>query len=332
MKKIFLILVIASFIATASCGGKSTEVQAPADSIAASIIGKSIQIEGLVVAQNDFPNQMNWLDAQKACASLGPGWRLPTKDELETLNKNKIGGFTNGGYWSSTEGILLFAWSQVFLIADQSNTNLPSATSGWGIKYSSNHVRAIKGPELLEELSNMSLVSFLEHLSKYLFFIFLIIILVFTIYLKTNPSAPHDPNSFLNRVVKWIPGIARYMPANILRSRMDRPMDSPALLIIGNLEIYPNDFPSKMEWIDAKVACETLGDGWRLPTKYELNLLYKNRRNIGGFDIVDYWSSTEFSSFSGYAWKQNFFTGIRYFKRNSGRHRYSYNVRAVRTI
>jgi len=291
-----------------------------------SIIGKSIKIDNLEIAQYDFPNQMNWDEAQKACASLGNGWRLPTKYELEILNKNKNGGFTNGGYWSSTEGAFLFAWQQAFIIADQPNTILPSASSGWGIKYSTNHVRAIRSPELLEELSNMSLGSFIEHLSKYLFFSFLIIVLIIIIYVKLNPSAPQNPNSFLNRVLKWIPVIARYMPANILCSRMDK----PALLIIGNLEIYTNDFPSKMEWIDAKVACEALGVGWRLPTKDELNILYQNRKNIGGFDIVDYWSSTEFACM--FAWKQNFFTGIRYFKRNTGRHRYSYNVRAVRTI
>jgi len=38
------------------------------------------------------------------------------------------------------------------------------------------------------------------------------------------------------------------MPANLLRSRMDK----PPLIRINNLEIYPNDFPSRIEWIEAK--------------------------------------------------------------------------------
>ena len=138
MKKIFLILVIASFIATASCGGKSTEEQAPADSIAASIIGKSIQIEGLLVAQNDFPNQMNWLAAQKACASLGPGWRLPTKDELNILyqSKDKIGGFFDHDfYWSSTEDGTGFTWCQQFSSGEQISL---------GTRPNDYHVRAVK--------------------------------------------------------------------------------------------------------------------------------------------------------------------------------------------
>lgn len=69
------------------------------------IIGKPIKIGNLVVAQNDFPKLMNWVDAKRACAALGKGWRLPTKEELNILyqNKDKIGGFAVIIYWSSTE-------------------------------------------------------------------------------------------------------------------------------------------------------------------------------------------------------------------------------------
>jgi hypothetical protein len=189
---------------------------------------------------------------------------------------------------------------------------------------------SISGQELQEEQTNVSLVSYIELLFKYLFFSFIIIFLIIIIYVKTNPSWMQNPNSFLNRVINWIPVVAKYMPANGLRSTTDSSIDSPPLLRIGNLEIYPNDFPTTMEWIEAKEACNALGDGWRLPTKEELNTLYQNRKNIGGFDSVNYWSSTEFAYM--YAWKQNFFTGIRYFKRNTGRKRYSYNIRPVRTI
>ena len=69
------------------------------------IIGKTIKIGNLLVAQNDFPNAMNWDDAKKVCTEIGEGWRLPTEDELMILlkNKDKIGGFANAAYWSSTE-------------------------------------------------------------------------------------------------------------------------------------------------------------------------------------------------------------------------------------
>ena len=66
------------------------------------IIGKPIKIGILVVAQHDFPNRMTGEDAKAACAKLGEGWRLPTKDELNLLyqNKDKIGGFAYDYYWS----------------------------------------------------------------------------------------------------------------------------------------------------------------------------------------------------------------------------------------
>jgi hypothetical protein len=51
-----------------------------------------------------------------------------------------------------------------------------------------------------------------------------------------------------------------------------------------------------MNWLEAKSACEKLGDGWRLSTKEELNVLYKNHSKIGNFADVIYWSSTEVTS------------------------------------
>lgn len=112
MKKIYLILAIASFIATTSCGGKSTEETVDS----ASILGDPIQVGNLLVAQNDFPNQMKWRDAKKACANLGPGWRLPTKDELNIMyqNKDKVGGFGSDGYWINGGFSLSYVWHQNF--------------------------------------------------------------------------------------------------------------------------------------------------------------------------------------------------------------------------
>ena len=95
------------------------------------IIGTPIKIGNLEVAQFDFPGKdgfpkiMTWNEAKKACTNLGSGWRLPTKDELNLLykNKDKFGSFnseTMDGYWSSTEDSIYFevggygAWAQYF--------------------------------------------------------------------------------------------------------------------------------------------------------------------------------------------------------------------------
>jgi len=91
-------------------------------------------------------------------------------------------------------------------------------------------------------------------------------------------------------------------------------------------EIAKKDFPNKRYWRTAVKACSSLGEGWRLPTKDELNLMYINRVVIGGFANNDYWSSTEANCSS--AWVQDFLNGgqSRYVKDNF------INVRAVRDI
>ena len=91
------------------------------------IIGKPIRIGELEVAQFDFPKGMLLGEAKKACADLGSGWRIPTKDELNFLyiNQKKSGmGMSNCGYYfSSTEndGYAYGAWYQSFCNGAQRN-------------------------------------------------------------------------------------------------------------------------------------------------------------------------------------------------------------------
>ena len=103
-----------------------------------SIIVKTIKIGNLEVAGKDFPKEMKWEDAKKACRNLGSGWRLPTKEELNTLylNKDKIGVFANNIYWSSTEdeNDNNYVWHQSFDNGHQYGT-------GKGATY---YVRAIR--------------------------------------------------------------------------------------------------------------------------------------------------------------------------------------------
>jgi hypothetical protein len=88
------------------------------------IIGNTIKIGNLEVAENDFSIKMNWKDAKKACENLGVGWKLPTIDELNFIfkNKNKIGGFSNNVYWSSTE-VGLGAWTQYFVDGQEASVH-----------------------------------------------------------------------------------------------------------------------------------------------------------------------------------------------------------------
>jgi regulator of replication initiation timing len=100
---------------------------------------------------------------------------------------------------------------------------------------------------------------------------------------------------------------------------------------IGNLEVYPYDL-GDMKWDEAMKICAYLGEGWRLPTKDELHVLFWNKDKIRCFASANYWSSTEFvnyrsTDFDKY-YAQNFNSGNHYqFHKNS-----SNNVRAVRTF
>ena len=64
---------------------------------------------------------------------------------------------------------------------------------------------------------------------------------------------------------------------------------------LNNIEVARNDFKNAQTWNDAIAKCKGLGEGWRLPTKNELNKLYNNKKKIGGFKdgYLDdfYWSS-----------------------------------------
>ena len=65
---------------------------------------------------------------------------------------------------------------------------------------------------------------------------------------------------------------------------------------------------------------------WRLPTKDELNLIYKQKESIGGFSTYSYWSSTEYGSAS--VWDQDFNGGYQ----NPISQEDKDNVRAVRAF
>lgn len=72
------------------------------------IIGTPKKLVDIEIAENDFDELLSWHDAKYYCRLRGTNdrWRLPTKEELNKmyLNKDEIGGFSSGLYWSSSEG------------------------------------------------------------------------------------------------------------------------------------------------------------------------------------------------------------------------------------
>lgn len=90
-------------------------------------------------------------------------------------------------------------------------------------------------------------------------------------------------------------------------------------------EVYPEDL-GKYTWNYAKIVCAELGDGWRLPTREELSLMYLNKNEIGGFAAAYYWSSSEGSNTT--AWDQLFSNGLQDYNSEDSTN----YVRAVRDL
>jgi hypothetical protein len=65
---------------------------------------------------------------------------------------------------------------------------------------------------------------------------------------------------------------------------------------------------------------------WRLPTKFELNLIYSQKTAIGAFSDDYYWSSVANGTTS--AWLQNFSNGRQDYGSKEG----TYHIRAVRSF
>ncbi|MBA2711758.1 MAG: phage tail protein, partial [Tatlockia sp.] len=65
---------------------------------------------------------------------------------------------------------------------------------------------------------------------------------------------------------------------------------------------------------------------WRLPTQFELDLMYKSQEIIGGFEKANYWSSTEEDADT--SWSQFFGSG----EQNSKNKNEIGNIRAIRSF
>ena len=55
------------------------------------------------------------------------------------------------------------------------------------------------------------------------------------------------------------------------------------------IQVGLNDFENKMTWDDAVQACNDIGNGWRLPIKLELEVMYKelHKKGIENFKVSD---------------------------------------------
>lgn len=213
------------------------------------VIGEPYKLNGLLIAEHDFADLMNWDDAKKACEGLGEGWRLPTRKELYLIQEEEFDltlkqetlGFNQEDetslYWSSSD-IDESASCQKFEFCGYEMLLIEKTATIW--------VRAVRS--IVEEGDDINNKEELDYITY-----------------------THE---------------------------------------LRGLKIAFHDFPNAMCWDDAKEACEALGEGWRLPTKKELNYLYQNKDSIGFYEVNYYWSSTQFVWDDDVtSWTQHFVSG-----------------------
>ena len=125
-KKIYTTLLIFFLLTLASCSSKINESNTSQEEVREELVQGGILVyeadgHGLILATSDLGNQ-DWASAIMACHQLDlngySDWRLPTKEELDTLytivKLHGKGDFKNGSYWSSSEYNSFYAWRKNF--------------------------------------------------------------------------------------------------------------------------------------------------------------------------------------------------------------------------
>ena len=102
-------------------------------------VEKKIILDHLEIYPEDL-GQHNWDDANKICAELGDGWRLPEKEELYMMWLNKDDSFKNANYWSSwgDHHLDYTAWGLNFKYGHRVNIE----------KKTTAYIRVVRGPIL----------------------------------------------------------------------------------------------------------------------------------------------------------------------------------------
>lgn len=338
-------------ITSSADGGKELTVKARKGMLGDVVI---LQAAQLMVQKEDL-GCVNWSSAKTLCESSTVGdyydWRLPTKEELGTLYSNRdfIGGFTMGKYWSSSY------YSGYYYGINFSNGDCDTYS-----KWKEFYVRAVRtydGSAPLDltdnsgnEITELDFGSDPNTTQK---------------TFKIKNSGVQNISYTITNTANWIvsvnsdsgelnAGSTTSVVVIINRNLLTNGDNSTSLLIntpnngskelvvkakktvansvfeltAANLMVQTQDLGC-VNWSSAKTMCESSTVGsfsdWRLPTKEELMTLYNNRELIGGFTTGKYWTST---INGGYPYAVNFMNGsISDYGSNS-----QFNVRAVRTL
>lgn len=81
----------------------------------------------------------------------------------------------------------------------------------------------------------------------------------------------------------------------------------------ADLEILLDVADKRMSWDDAMEYAKSLGDGWRLPTKFELQAIAESLPETSKLKQLICWSASTQSCSTAYAWRVDLFLGATYY-------------------
>jgi hypothetical protein len=94
------------------------------------------------------------------------------------------------------------------------------------------------------------------------------------------------------------------------------------------IEVALTDFNTQYDWVNAKLMCQGMGEGWRLPTIYEIEQIFDNSTlfDFANYGFWAYWTSKEINEVQAFAFSGNEGIIIEESKNEK------FYVRAVRTV
>ena len=94
------------------------------------------------------------------------------------------------------------------------------------------------------------------------------------------------------------------------------------------IQIAENDFDTQYDWTTALSMCQALGEGWRLPTIYEIEHIFANNEmfDFANYGFWAYWTREEINGEQAFG-----FSGLEGIIIQESKNERFY-VRAVKTI
>lgn len=236
-----------------------------------------IKINDFFVAKKDFRNFKNWQQAKEACEKLGKGWRLPRIQDLIAIRKyHALNGSLKGieyqcnyPYWSSTNYGL-----------DTSQAMFLDICSAYSDRYPERFLETIKNSHTKKSEDSK-----------------LFVLAIWSPYSDNQRDSIERVAFVRDSTQKAKDSIAVVEKINreIEAKRIEKETFNKGIIgqpiLFNGLLVAQFDFPNNMNLEDAKKACKNLGDGWRLPTEAELNLIFKERKelNNSNFEFEKYY-------------------------------------------